>query len=52
VSGHRRFRFKTPAEKAPHDWALVTFLMAADGAAVPLDGVTPANANTVTFPRK
>ena len=40
VSVHRGFRFKTPIAKAAHDWALVTFLMAADGAVVPSEGVT------------
>jgi hypothetical protein len=52
VSVHRGFRFKTPAAKAAHDWALVTFLMATNGAAIPGVGITPDNASTVTIPRK
>jgi hypothetical protein len=52
VTVHRGFRFKTPIAKAAHDWALVTFLMAADGAAVPSEGITPDNAGSITLPRK
>jgi mono/diheme cytochrome c family protein len=52
VSVHRNPRFKTPAAKASHDWALVTFLMAANGANIPDEGLTPENAGTVTIPRK
>jgi mono/diheme cytochrome c family protein len=52
VTVHRSKRFKTPAAKTAHDWAVVTFLMAANGAPIPDQGLTPENAGTVTIPRK
>jgi mono/diheme cytochrome c family protein len=33
-------------------WALVTFVMAVQGAAIPEDGITPENAESVLIPRR
>jgi mono/diheme cytochrome c family protein len=45
-------RFRTPDAKAAHDWAAVTFLMATQGAQLPLLGLTEENASTVTVPQR
>jgi mono/diheme cytochrome c family protein len=53
VKGHLGTRrFPTPAARDEHDWSLVTFLLAADGAQLPAGGVTADNANSLPVPRR
>lgn len=51
VSTHPRESRKGPA-RADDDWAVVTFLAAAQGAALPAEGLTPDNADSIPVPRK
>jgi hypothetical protein len=45
-------RYPTPDAKAAHDWAVVTFLLATQGARLPTGGLTSDNATTVPVPHR
>lgn len=51
ISTHPRESRRGPA-RTDDDWAVVTFLAAAQGAALPAEGVTPENADAIAVPRK
>ncbi|MCL2449483.1 MAG: cytochrome c [Polyangiaceae bacterium] len=53
VSQHNRGpRIRSPQAKAAHDWAAVTFLLAAVGADLPAGGLTADNAGSVPLPHR
>jgi hypothetical protein len=53
VSRHNRGpRIRSPQAKVAHDWAVVTFLLAADGAQLPAGGLTADTAASVPLPHR
>jgi hypothetical protein len=53
VGGHGRGpRLRSPEARAAHDWTLVTFLMAVQGAQLPAEGLSADNASAVPLPQR
>jgi hypothetical protein len=45
-------RLRSPEVKAAHDWAVVAFLLVAQGAQLPAGGLTADNASAVSIPER